>query len=97
VYEGVTGTHVDVPRLETEDQLARILSARLSPFDVNVPLSTIVDEEAVTAIFRHYLANSDMTIRRSLTLTKLATELAWDAGADRVSPGHVSSARADLD
>lgn len=95
-YEGVTGLRVNVPRLHDAGQLTRILEARLYPFGVEAKLGDVVDDEAVTAIFEHYRATPAMTIRRTLTLAKLAVEEAWDSGADRVRPGHVRSALADL-
>jgi hypothetical protein len=95
--EGVTGRCVYVPRLNDVRQLTRILEARLSPFGIEAGLGDVADEEAVMAIFEHYRATPAMTIRRTLTVANSAAEDARDAGADRIRPGHVSSALVDLD
>ena len=94
--EGVTGPRVYVPRLHAVGQLTRILEARLCPFGGTAGLGDVADEEAVAAIFEHYRATPAMTIRRTLTLVKSAAEDAWDTGADRIRPGHVRSALANL-
>lgn len=91
---GILNTRIDVPRLSSRDQLARILNHRVALHAADGSGHDVFEAPALQLLWDFYAADADFSLRKTLQIAHTALSDASRAGHELIGPELVDGALA---